>query len=427
MRAVYFDCFAGVSGDMIIGAQLDLGADLDSLKHQLSSLELSGYQIKSRRIERSGIAATKFDVEVNETVQPARTLSDIRSIIGLSSVSGHVKDQAIRVFERLAEAEALVHGTTPDKVHFHEVGAVDSIIDIVGALIGFELLGVGRFFGSQLRVGCGLVQTAHGALPVPAPATAELLRGVPVYSGELEGEFVTPTGAALVTTLCETFGPMPRMTVARVGYGAGSRNPKGFPNALRLMLGEIEDAPQQSLPAGMQIPESATEAQPEVYAASVSGTSDETIVVVETNIDDMNPQVYGFVMDRAFALGAVDVFFTPTQMKKNRPGVLLTVLCGQDRVESIIAMLLVESTTLGIRYYDAKRRVLARSVETVETEYGPVRIKVARDGGRTLHFQPEYEDCARAALEANAPLLDVQAAATAAYRNRLKRDDKANS
>jgi uncharacterized protein (TIGR00299 family) protein len=438
MRAVYFDCFAGVSGDMIIGAQLDLGVDLDLLKRQLSSLDLGGYEIKSRRVVRNGIAATKFDVEVNENAQPARTLSDIRSIIGLSSVSVDVKDQAIRIFERLAEAEALVHGSSPDKVHFHEVGAVDSIIDIVGALIGFELLGVKGFSSSQLRVGRGTVETAHGTLPIPAPATAELLRSVPVYSGELEGEFVTPTGAALVTTLCERFGPMPRITVGRVGYGAGSRDPKGFPNALRLMLGEIEEADQRSLPVDqatgsrqeadpLNTPESGTGAQTKVYATSVDATSDEKIVVIETNIDDMNPQVYGFVMDRAFALGAVDVFITPIQMKKNRPGVLLTVLCGQDRVESIIAMLLVESTTLGIRYYHAKRRVLGRAVETVETEYGPVRVKVARDGGRTLHFQPEYEDCARAAIESNAPLLEVQAAATAAYRNQLKRDDGADS
>lgn len=422
MRAVYFDCFAGVSGDMIIGAQLDLGVELQLLKEQLSSFDLGGYEIKSSRVERSGIAATKFDVEVDETVQPARTLADIRAIIGGSRVSGNVKSQATRVFESLAVTEALVHGTSPDKVHFHEVGAVDSIIDIVGAFIGFELLEVERYCCSHLRVGRGLVETAHGLLPVPAPATAEILRNVPVYSGELEGEFVTPTGAAILTTLCETYGPMPRITVAQVGYGAGSRDPKGFPNVLRLMIGEIEEEDQRRLPEDEKMLEPRTKAQTKVYA-----TPDETIVVVETNIDDMNPQVYGFVMERAFALGALDVFITPTQMKKNRPGVLLTVLCGRDIVDAVIDMLLVESTTLGIRYYEAKRRILERVVETVETEYGPVRLKVARDGGRTLHFQPEYEDCARAALQANVPLLDVQAAATAEYRKRLRRDGKAKS
>ena len=405
MRSVYFDCFAGVSGDMIIGAQLDLGVDLESLNHQLASLGLDGYQIKSRRVERGGIAAAKFDVEVDEMRQPARTLADIRSIILRSNATDHVKDQANRVFERLAEAEARTHNTTADKVHFHEVGAVDSIIDIVGAMIGFELLAVERFFCSPLRVGSGTVETQHGRLPIPAPATAELLGGVPVYTGDLEGEFVTPTGAAIVATLCEEFGPLPLMRVDRVGYGAGSRDPKGFPNALRLMIGEIEEAATQT----------------KVYA-----TSDETIMVIETNIDDMNPQVYGFVMERAFALGALDVFMVPIQMKKDRPGVLFTVLCKPETGDAMIEMLLAETTTLGVRYHETKRRVLERAIETVETEYGPVRIKVARDGARTLHFQAEYQDCARIALEAKVPLLEVQGAATAAYRNKMKPDRTTN-
>ena len=422
-RAVYFDCFAGVSGDMIIGAQLDLGVDPDLLRQQLSSLGLSGYEIKCRRVERGGIAAAKFDVELDETAQPARTLADIRSIIVGSSLTGRVKDQAIRVFERLAEAEANVHGTTPDKVHFHEVGAVDSIIDIVGASIGFELLGADRFFCSPLRLGSGSVNSQHGRLPIPAPATAELLRGVPVYAGELEGEFVTPTGAAIVATLCEGFGPLPQMKVDRVGYGAGLRDPKDFPNALRLMIGEIEEADELGSPVdGAARPHQETEAaQTKVYA-----TPDETIVVIETNIDDMNPQVYGFVMERAFALGALDVFMTPAQMKKDRPGVLLTVLCQPATADAAIEMLLAETTTLGVRYYEAKRRVLERTIETVETPYGPVRIKVARLGARTLHFQPEYDDCARIAASAKVPLLEVLGAANAAYRNRLKPDEKAN-
>jgi uncharacterized protein (TIGR00299 family) protein len=442
MRAVYFDSFAGVSGDMIIGAQLDLGVDLESLKQQLSSLGLDGYEIKSRRVERSGISATKFDVDVDETAQPARTLADIRSIIVGSIATGHVKDQAIRVFERLADAEARVHGTTPDKVHFHEVGAVDSIIDIVGAMIGFELLGVERFFCSPLRLGSGSVDSQHGRLPIPAPATAELLRGAPVYAGELEGEFVTPTGAAIVATLCEEFGPLPPMKVARVGYGAGSRDPKGLPNALRLMIGELEEADEVGSTVAdlvlahrdtgrVQSPEGGGATQTKVYATpaaqtKVYATPDETIVVIETNIDDMNPQAYSFVMERAFALGALDVFMIPTQMKKDRPGVLLTVLCRAEKADATIEMLLVETTTLGVRYYEAKRRVLERTIETVETAYGPVRIKVARDGARTLHFQPEYEDCARVAVSANVPLLEVHGAAAAAYRNRLRRDSEAN-
>ena len=404
MRVVYFDCFAGVSGDMIIGALIDLGVDLEALKQQLASLELDGYETTSRRVQRSNIAATKFDVDIDQSTQPARTLADISSMIAGSNLSDQSKVRAIRVFERLAEAEAIVHGTTPDKVHFHEVGAADSIVDIVGAMIGFELLGIERFFCSALRVGSGSVQTQHGRLPVPAPATAELLRGVPVYAGEIEGEFVTPTGAAMVATLCEEFGAMPKLNVTRIGYGAGSRDPSGFPNALRLMVGELVE------------PKSGVDEITENDGRGRGGAKEEeTIVVVETNIDDMNPQVYGFVMERAFALGALDVSMTHAQMKKDRPGVLLTVLCKPEKVEAMIEMLLVETTTLGVRYYEAKRRVLERSIEEVETPFGLVRIKVARDGARTLHFQPEYEDCARLAVETSTPLLEVQAAAAAAY------------
>lgn len=393
MRAIYFDCFAGVSGDMTIGAQLDLGVDLESLKEQLSSLELGGYEINSRRVQRSGISATKFDVEVDLRAQAARSLTEIRSIILSSSLSDLTKSRSIAVFERLADAEARVHGTTPDKVHFHEVGAVDSIVDTVGAMIGFDLLGVDRFFCSALRVGSGLVDTEHGRLPIPAPATAELLRGKPIYAGEIEGEFVTPTGAAIVATLCEEFGALPPMSITSVGYGAGSRDPKNFPNALRLLFGET--------------------------AETIIESSDASVVVVETNIDDMNPQVCGFVMERAFALGALDVFMIPAQMKKDRPGVLFTILCKPADAETMIDLLLRETTTLGVRYYNTKRRAVERAVETVDTEYGPVRIKVALDGARTLHFHPEYEDCARLAIESKTPLIEVQAAANAAYQRRL--------
>jgi uncharacterized protein (TIGR00299 family) protein len=451
MRAVYFDCFAGVSGDMIIGAQLDLGADFVSLKRQLSSLGLKVYEVNSRKVVRSGITAVKFDVEVDQREQPARKLPDIASIITSSRLSERVKTLSLRVFERLAEAEARIHGTTADMVHFHEVGAVDSIIDIVGAMIGFELLGVERFYCSPLRLGNGFVETEHGRLPVPAPATAELLRGVPVYAGDDEGEFVTPTGAAIVTTLCEAFGAMPQMIVDRVGYGAGSRDPKGFSNALRLVMGEIDKGVEPgslgggATPAhrdteGGQMGRSGDEKQTKVYATSETQTevyatsetqtrvyaTSETIMIVETNIDDMNPQAYGFVMERAFELGALDVFMVPVQMKKDRPGVLLTVLCRPEAAETIIEMLLVQTTTLGVRYYEAKRRALERVIETIDTEFGRVRIKVARDGARTLHFQPEYDDCARLAIEANAPLLEVQAAASAAFRDRMKSQQKTN-
>jgi uncharacterized protein (TIGR00299 family) protein len=401
MRALYFDCFAGVSGDMLIGALIDLGVDLDALSNQLSSLGLSAYQVKAERVKRSGIAAVKFNVEVDEGKQPSRKLADICEIINRSELSAQVKARSIQIFERLAEAEAQVHGSTRERVHFHEVGAVDSIIDTVGAMIGLDMLGVDRFFASPLRLGHGLVQTQHGLMPVPAPATAELVRGVPVYAGEIEGEFVTPTGAAIVATLCEGFGPLPEMQITRVGYGAGSRDPKGFPNALRIVMGDVSES-----------------------SAKVENESlhqNDSVMVVETNIDDMNPQAYGFVMERAFALGALDVFIIAAQMKKARPGTLLTVLCEPAKTDSIIDMLLRETTTLGVRYYESKRRVLERAIETVETEYGSVRMKVARAGDRTLHFLPEYDDCARLAAEHEKPVIEVQSAAIAAYRERMKR------
>jgi len=398
MRVVYFDCYAGISGDMIVGALLNLGVDFESLDRQLKSLGLEGYQISLRSVQRNEIAASKFDVDIRQQDQPERSLADIRSIIEGSSLSEITRSRSLAAFERLATAEARVHGTSPDKIHFHEVGAIDSIVDVVGAMIGFEILDVDRFYCSALRVGSGMVDTEHGRLPIPAPATAELLHGMPVYGGELKGELVTPTGAAIVATLCTEFGAMPEINITRIGYGAGSRDPKGFPNALRLVLGKLE----------------AKETQTKVCA-----TSDETVVVVETNIDDMNPQAYGFVMERAFALNALDVFVVPAQMKKDRPGALLTVLCKPEALEPLLEMLLAETTTLGVRYYEAKRRVLERAIETIETPYGRVRIKVARDGERTLHFQPEYEDCAHLAIEAGVPLLEVQAAASAEYRSRM--------
>jgi pyridinium-3,5-bisthiocarboxylic acid mononucleotide nickel chelatase len=402
MRAVYFDCWAGVSGDMIVGAQIDLGVDPEALKAQLASLQLEGYKINVSSVRRGGIAATKFDVVVDQEAQPHRHLSDINTIIVDSGLSETVKSQAQRIFERLADAEASVHGTTPEKIHFHEVGAVDSIIDTVSSLIGFELLDVDKFLCSPLRVGSGTVSTEHGILPVPAPATAELLRGIPVYAGEIPGEFVTPTGAVIVATLCEEFVAMPPMKIDRIGYGAGSRDPEGFANALRLIVGEP-----------------ANEARIDLIESS---NRDEPAVIVETNIDDMNPQVYGFVMERAFELGALDVFMTPVQMKKQRPGVLLTLLCRPETVDAAIEMLLAETTTLGVRYYETNRRVLERLVKNVVTPFGQIRVKVARCNGHTLHFQPEYDDCANAATSASVAFSTVHRAAVEAYEKSVSTD-----
>jgi uncharacterized protein (TIGR00299 family) protein len=392
MRVLYFDCFAGISGDMTVGALLDLGLEYEILQSEIAKLGLGGYRLCVSNVKRAGFAATKFDVEVDEAKQPARTFVEIRSLIEQSALSDGVKARSLQVFEKLAVAEARVHGSSIDHVHFHEVGAVDSIIDIVGAAIGFELLGIEKYIASPLRVGFGLVKAAHGVMPIPAPGTAELLRGIPAYAGDSEGEFVTPTGAAIIAALCETFGTMPLMQIEKLGYGAGSRDPKGFPNVLRLTLGEVQEAIGEA----------------------------EKIIVIETNIDDMNPQAYGFVMERAFQLGALDVFITSVQMKKDRPGAMLTVLCQVKDFEALTNLLLSETTTLGVRYYEARRRTLERTFEIVETAYGEVRMKIARDQNRALHVQPEYEDCARLANEKGVALIEVQQAAHAAYREKKK-------
>jgi uncharacterized protein (TIGR00299 family) protein len=405
MRLFYFDCFAGASGDMIIGAMLDLGLDLEELKTQISRLNLGGYHLSAHKVIKSGLSATKFDVKLEPQSQPHRTFKDIRNLIEEADLSDVVKKDSTKIFRRLAEAEAEAHGKPIDEIHFHEVGALDSIIDIVGTCIGFASLGAEQFLCSPLRVGHGTVQAQHGTLPIPAPGTAALLKDVPVYSGDLEGEFLTPTGAAILTTFC-TFGPMPASVFQKTGYGAGSRDHKGLANVLRITVAETDSSAGLG-PTGWS------------EAAGADNLEQDRVIVIETNIDDMNPQAYGYVFERAFELGALDAFLTPVQMKKNRPGCLLTILAGPERLDALANMLVEETTTLGIRYYEARRQMLSRTIETVETKYGVIRIKVARHGDRTLHFQPEYEDCAEAARQSSVPLIEVQAAATALYRARV--------
>ncbi|HYL99875.1 MAG TPA: nickel pincer cofactor biosynthesis protein LarC [Blastocatellia bacterium] len=402
-RAIYFDCFAGASGDMIVGSLLDLGLDFDLLREQLGRLRLPGYEVRKSRVSRSGLQATKFDVEMEALQPPNRGLRDIGNLIEASSIAERAKSTALAVFRRLADAEARVHGTTVEEVHFHEVGAVDSIVDITAAAISLDMLGIDRFFASALRVGYGTIRAAHGVLPIPGPATADLLRGAPVYAGEIEGEFVTPTGAAILSTLCSSgsnsFGPMPRIAMNRIGYGAGTRDPHGLPNVVRAIIGDLDDTPSRA------------------EDGPVTALPPEEILVIETNIDDMSPQVYSYVFDRAFEMGALDVFVTPIQMKKDRPAAKLTILAPPAMAGVLTDLLLTETTTLGVRYYEAARRVLARETTTVDTEYGPVSVKVARLGSRTLHFRPEYEDCVRIARHRGVPLIEVQDAACAAYRS----------
>jgi uncharacterized protein (TIGR00299 family) protein len=382
MKTLYFDCFAGASGDMILGAMVGAGVDPNALRDQLALLNVEGFKIDFETVDRSGLSATYARVEtVHE--HKHRHLSDIRRIIENSGVTDAAKVLSVRIFTRLAEAEARVHNEPVEKVHFHEVGALDAIVDVVGAAICFDLLKIGRFVSSPLHVGSGTVQMAHGRFPVPPPAVTDLLRGVPFYSGDIKGELLTPTGAAIITTVCQEYGAIPRIKTDRTGYGAGTRQYEDFPNVLRVLIGETERGDAAS----------------------------EHLWMLETNLDDASPQIVGHVMDRVFELGALDCYFTSVQMKKNRPGVLLSVLCGPAEKEAVMKLLFTETTTLGIRSYEVERRALRRSIVTVETQYGPIDVKVAHLNGRVVNEMPEFEQCRRAATEANVPLKVVEEAA----------------
>lgn len=384
MRLAYFDCFSGISGDMVLGALVDAGVRLEDLEEGLRRLPLGGWKISAEKVKRKALAATWVRVENGEH-HHHRSLSTILELIETAGLPGQVANRAKQIFQRLGEAEARVHGAPVEKVHFHEVGAVDSIVDIVGACIGFELLGLEEFACSALNVGGGGVQTAHGLLPVPAPATADLLRGAPAYSTGIQKELVTPTGAAIVSTLAARFGPMPAIRATAVGYGAGTAELAEQPNVLRLFVGES--------------------------AAQEAAAWDETVAVIETNVDDMNPQLYGYFAERALAAGALDVFATPVQMKKNRPGQLLTILCAPGAVNRLVDLLFCETTTIGVRTYEARRRTLDRQTVSVETPLGAVRMKVSRLDGHVLNAAPEYEDCQRIAAARGVPLKQVLAEA----------------
>jgi hypothetical protein len=377
MKLAYFDCFSGISGDMLLGALLDAGVPLADLQTQLQALDLPGWELTSEKVWKNGMAATYAKVRAKDTTTH-RSLSTILEIIEKSSLAAPVKAQAADIFKKLGEAEASVHNVPLEKIHFHEVGAIDAIIDITGSCIGFAALGIERFACSPLNVGGGTAKMAHGVLPVPAPATARLLVGKPTYSNGVQKELVTPTGAAIVSTLCDTFGPQPAMSVAAIGYGAGTADLEGQPNVLRLMVGES--------------------------AEKSASSTDETIHVLEANLDDMNPQIYGYFLEKALSAGALDVFATAVQMKKNRPGMLVTVLCKPQDADKLTKLLFEETTTLGVRSHTASRRILPRESVSVSTQFGDVRVKVARVNGRIQHAAPEFDDCRKLAEEKNVPL-----------------------
>jgi uncharacterized protein (TIGR00299 family) protein len=378
MTLAYFDCFSGISGDMTLGALVDGGVAIEFLRAELEKLNLPGYEITALKVMRAGISATKVHVCLDEKEQPARHLSDIRNIIEASQLSSSIRQKSIAIFERLAGVEAKVHGTTPDQVHFHEVGAVDALVDIVGSVIGLDKLGITELVGSPINVGSGTVTTAHGTLPVPAPATAELLTGVPSYGSSTPFELTTPTGAAILTTLASSYGPMPQMHVDRIAHGAGGRDLADRPNVLRLLIGE---------PA--------------------TPYREDSSVVIETNIDDMNPQLYDYIIEKLMKQGAQDVYLTPIIMKKGRPAVMLSVLTDKGNSNTLLDTIFRETTSIGVRIREVGRKKLDRQIEEVDTIFGKVRIKISKRGDEILTITPEYDDCRRIAEERQVPLKTV--------------------
>jgi pyridinium-3,5-bisthiocarboxylic acid mononucleotide nickel chelatase len=392
LTVLYFDCFSGAAGDMILGSLIDAGVPLDEVRRALGSLAIDPDVVWTDRVVRAGITATKFRVkgeDDGEHHHAHRHLKAVYKLIDGSALSDSGKSRAKALFERLGAAEAAIHGTTMEKVHLHEVGALDSVIDIVGCVFALEWLGVDDIVSSPLNVGSGTIKVAHGLYPVPAPATTRLLQGVPIYAGPQQTELVTPTGALLVSSYATSYGPLPAMRLQRVGYGAGTRDFGETPNVLRVLIGEADNA------------------------AALT-----TVVVIECEIDDMNPQIFGVLMDRLLAEGALDVFYTAVQMKKNRPGTLLTIIAPPDRREPLTSIVFGETTSIGVRFREMARECLEREAVTVDTPLGPVRVKVARRNGHVLNASPEFDDCARLARDRGVPLKDVQAAALKAYLDR---------
>ncbi|MBI3392459.1 MAG: nickel pincer cofactor biosynthesis protein LarC [Nitrospirae bacterium] len=389
MRIAYLDCFAGVSGDMVLGALVDAGHPLPALRKALRAVDLPPFRLKAERVSRNGIAATLLYV-VTAGKPPARGWRDLDRLLAKSGLASSVKSRSREVLRRLGEAEAKVHGIPIEKVHFHEVGAVDTLVDVVGTVAALESLGIRKVFASTVNVGSGTMEGSHGLHPVPAPATMELLKGVPVRGSSPSVETATPTGAALLAALAEGFGPMPPMSVASIGYGAGSRDVRERPNVLRVLIGE-----------------------------TIRSEGSETVVKIETNIDDMDPRLYENVLHACFAAGALDVWLTPIQMKKGRPGILLSALAPEPRAESVAGTILRETTSLGVRMAPMQRQMLARRTQEVRTRFGDVRVKLGMDGGAVVTAQPEYEDVNRLAARRGVPAKEVLSAAQAAARRMI--------
>ncbi|MBU4227188.1 nickel pincer cofactor biosynthesis protein LarC [bacterium] len=396
MKIAYFDCFSGISGDMTVGALLDAGLKIETLEKELKKLGLTGYQLEVNKVVKKGISATKFKVKIKEE-GVERRFKDILTILEKSKLDEEIKKETKKIFFNIAQAESKIHQKDIDKIHFHEIGGLDSIIDIASAVIGIKTLGIEEIYSSALPVGKGFVKCAHGVMPVPAWATLELLKNIPTYSGGIESEMITPTGAAIIGTLAKSFGERPLMKIERIGYGAGEKE-FSIPNLLRVSIGEkiLKD---ENLKDGY--------------------VSDEA-VLIETNIDDMNPEFYDYIMDQLFSLGALDVFLTSIQMKKNRPAHMLSIIVYEQDLKEILEVLFSESTTLGVRIREIKRLRLAQQNFIAETKYGKIRVKVGIFKGEIKNIGPEYEDCKKIAEQHQVPLKEIYEEAKKVANNKLK-------
>lgn len=374
MLIAYFDCFSGISGDMTLGAFMDMGVDADWLQNTIRDSLHVDFDLKVSRVHRMGICATQVDVVAKDSHE--RHYDDICRLIENTRLSDRVKTTSLKIFDALAEAEAKIHGQPKAKIHFHELGAVDAIVDIVGASLCVDHFNFGKIISSKIPLGRGFVQCEHGTLPGPAPATLEILKQVPVYGTDLDFEFVTPTGAAIIKTLAESFGSIPDMEVSSISYGAGSKDLEAVPNLLRIIVGR---APERS----------------------------DTVVMIETNIDDMNPEIYGYVMDKLLAEGALDVCLIPVCMKKNRPGTILQVMCGRELQDQLIATILSETTTIGVRHYPVQRRILERRIREIMTPFGKALVKQIQLGDGSVRITPEYDWCRDIAKRENMPIRKV--------------------
>lgn len=389
MKIAYLDCSSGVSGDMFLGAIVGAGLPIEDIERALKSIPLTGYRLTARNVVRGNVTACKVDVVLKKSApnRPAKTWRDIRNIIGNARLPGRLVKRILSAFRRIFAAEASVHGTTISSAHLHELGALDCIIDICGTVIGFDLLSVERITSSPVNLGSGFAEVEGGVLPVPAPATAAMLKGVPVYSHGVRAELTTPTGAALLKELSSDYGDMPRMTLERIGIGAGSRDFPGWSNIFRVFIGTAHPLPER--------------------AGEWSPSAEEVVTIIETNIDDMNPQIFEHVMSRLFDAGALDVFLTHVIMKKGRPGVQLTALCHADRKEDIIRTLFRETSSIGLRYHEMRRCIMRREMRSVATPYGAIRLKISRYGEDIVNVMPEYDDCKTIAQKKGIPLIDV--------------------